>query len=135
MMTTPAAPAAAAFSTLAWNVQVPRRISATEPRSNSSKSVVLQPLAEESGGPSASPTFTARNRAVTLVEPELVKVRKAAAGAGSCRPSGKRTSRTGGTRSSKNEVVTAYERLIERLHDLKPRFLVIGLERDHPLAL
>src|SRR5262249_22534036 len=33
--------------------------------------------------------------------PELVKVRKAAADAGSCRPSGKRTSRTGGTRSSK----------------------------------
>ena len=33
MMTTPAAPAATAFSTLVWNVQVPRRISATEPRS------------------------------------------------------------------------------------------------------
>src|SRR5215813_10517371 len=83
MMTTPAAPADRAFSTLVWNVQVPRRISATKPRSNSSKSVVLQPLAEASGGSSASPTLTARSRAVTLLEPELVKVRKAAADAGS----------------------------------------------------
>src|SRR5262245_26779799 len=58
MMTTPAAPAATAFSTLVWKVQVPRRISATKPRSNSSKSVVLQPLAEASGGSSASPTLT-----------------------------------------------------------------------------
>src|SRR5262245_26478646 len=73
MITTPAAPAAAAFSTLVWNVQVPRRISATRPRSNSSKSVVLQPLAEAGGGPSASPRLTARSRAVTLLEPELVK--------------------------------------------------------------
>src|SRR5690349_1233705 len=39
MSTTPAAPAARAFSTLVWNVQVPRRISATKPRSNSSKLV------------------------------------------------------------------------------------------------
>src|SRR5262245_24189682 len=60
-MTTPAAPADRAFSTLVWNVQVPRRISATKPRSNSSKSVVLQPLAEASGGSSASPTLTARS--------------------------------------------------------------------------
>src|SRR5262245_1214362 len=44
---------------------------------------------------------THRTQSVTLLEPELVKVRKAAADAGSCRPSGKRTSRTGGTRSSK----------------------------------
>src|SRR5262245_42596483 len=74
-MTTPAAPADRAFSTLVWNVQVPRRISATKPRSNSSKSVVLQPLAEASGGSSASPTLTARSRAVTLLEPELVSLR------------------------------------------------------------
>src|SRR4051812_27207070 len=100
-MTTAAAPAAQALLTLVWNVQVPRRISATKPRSNSSKSVVLQLLAEASGGPSASPRFTARSRAVTLLEPEFVKVRKASAGVGSCRPSGKLTSRTGGTRPSK----------------------------------
>src|SRR6516225_9706060 len=55
MMTTLAAPAATAFSTLVWKVQVPRRISATKPRSNSSKSVVLQPLAEASGGSSGKP--------------------------------------------------------------------------------
>ena len=48
----PAAPAATAFSTLVWNVQVPRRINATRPRSNSSKSLVLQPLAEAGVGPS-----------------------------------------------------------------------------------
>src|SRR5215472_2212510 len=77
MMTIPAAPAATALSTLVWKVQVPRRISAAKPRSNSSKSVVLQPLAEASGGCSASPTLTARSRAVTLLESELVKVRKA----------------------------------------------------------
>ena len=33
MITTPAAPAAAAFSTFAWNGQAPRRTSATAPRS------------------------------------------------------------------------------------------------------
>src|SRR5262245_58160968 len=87
-MTTPAAPAALAFSTLVWNVQVPRRINATKPGSNSLKSVVLQPLAEAIGCPSASPRVTASSRAVTLLEPELVRVRKAAAGADSCRPSG-----------------------------------------------
>src|SRR5262249_23005879 len=42
-----------------------------------------------------------RAQTVTLLDPELVKVRKAAADAGSCRRSGKRTSRTGGTRASK----------------------------------
>src|SRR6516165_9300699 len=76
MMTTPAAPAATAFSTLVWKVQAPRRISAAKPRSNSSKSVVLQPLAEASGGCSASPTLTARSRAVTLLESELSRSEK-----------------------------------------------------------
>src|SRR4029453_18769739 len=86
MMTPPAAPADRAFSTLVWNVHVPRRTSATKPRSNSSNSVVLQPLAEASGGPSANTTLIARSCAITLLEPELVKVRKAVAGAASCRP-------------------------------------------------
>src|SRR5258708_13980068 len=93
-MTTAAAPAAQALSTLVWNVQVPRRISATKPRSNSSKSVVLQLLAEASGGPSASPRFTPRSRAVTLLEPEFVKVRKASAGACSPHPARDVTSTT-----------------------------------------
>src|SRR5262249_3656442 len=102
MTTTPAAPAATAFSTLVWNVQVTRRINATRPRPKSSKSVVLQPLDEPGGDPSpASPRLTRCSCAVTLLEPELVKVRKAAAGAGSCRPSEELTSKTGGTRSSK----------------------------------
>jgi hypothetical protein len=64
-----------AFSTLVWNVQVPGRIGATEPRSNSSKSVVLQPLGR--GGPMSKDiqdVSTVLEGMVRSLAPSLVSV-------------------------------------------------------------
>src|SRR5215813_8372009 len=101
MMTTPMAPAATAFSTLVWNGQVPRRISATEPGSKSWKSTVSHPLVDAIGVSASRRRFTERSGPVTSPEPELTKVRTAPADAGVCAPPGVLVTSTGGTRSSK----------------------------------
>src|SRR5215510_3404425 len=101
MMTTPMAPAATAFSTLVWNGQVPRRISATEPGLKSWKSTVPHPLADAIGDSASRRRFTERSGPVTSPEPELTKVRTASADAGACAPPDVLVTSTGGARSSK----------------------------------
>lgn len=98
MTITPAAPAAAAASTLTPNGQVPRRTRATAPAGKPAKSDGSQPLVDAAGGaPSTRPRSTGRNPPATSPAPELASVRTAPAGAAS-----PPTVRTGGERSSKN---------------------------------